>query len=177
MRNILILHYSPVGSCESIAKDIREAIEGKHPDMTVRVAPIIHAADRKALTESGIKCDMLFLVFPVYGDNAPAEIIKWLKKTEVNATFASVVCAYGHLNPVVAVKKMKFLLRRKLVPTVSAMDIPVGHVYRDTPSSPPVLPRFDAVRFVEATFQNADNGKHIRISLAEGKDRSTRYFI
>lgn len=177
MSNVHILYYSPLGTCEKIAGELADGILSSHPDTSVTVSSLTKAADRKRLTESGISCDLLFFVFPMYAQNIPKEIAVWMGRTAIKATFSSIVCAYGQGNPIFALKRINYYLRRKKIPVVSAMDIPVGRVHGAKLSDEDFADiNFDALSFAEKTLQNADAGKRLRISVSAFKDKFTRYF-
>ena len=107
----------------------------------------------------------------------PDDITEWLRKTAIKATFASVICAYGNRNPIIALRKAKYYFGAKNIPLVSAMDIPVGRICRSATDNKPAVPKFDAVFFVESTLHNSDVGKRIVIRAADVKSLEVRFYL
>ena len=170
MRNIKIVFHSPFGVCERIAETVKNGIVSSHPEMTVTSFSLAKAGER-ATEKPADGCDLLIIVFPACGRGAPTEVARYLKKSEIKATFASAVCAYGKGDPIFALRKVKYLLRSKNIPLVSAMDIPVGRI---TPRDgrEPTVPEFEASAFAEGTMMNADVGKRIVLRAQTRSDTS-----
>lgn len=176
MKTVRILHYSPLGSLKQIAENLAHPISVHHPELEIKICPLIHSTERKQLLDEGVNCDILFVLVPAYYKRIPEELRNFLAKCSIKATFASVVCAYGRANPVLAIKRIKYYLRKRSIPVVSALDIPVGHVTHESKRLED-LPEVDYSYFMESSLHNADVGKRIRIPLSAGKDKNVRYFV
>ncbi len=176
MRKITIVYYSPLGTCEEISQRIGREISAVWQDAEIELLSLTHADERKAAIERGVSCDLLFLVFPMYAQNMPRQVAEMLEKCEINATFASMVCAYGKGNPTLALRRVRVVLTKKGMPTVSAMHLPVGRVHKEKTGSP-VLPEYDCAGFVESTLSNADVGERARLSCSAEEKKAPHYYL